>query len=78
VDPWKIIIEDGFHPDRSEVSESLFSLANEHQGVQGFFDEGYSGQSLVGVYLNDIYEERFTEGMSYKGISNRLAFMVRV
>ena len=75
VDPWKII-EDGFHSDRSEVSESLFSLANEHQGIRGFFDEGYSGKSLVGVYLNGIYEEHFTEGMSYKGISNRLAFMV--
>ena len=75
VDPWKII-EDGFHPDRSEVSESLFSVANEHQGVRGFFDEGYSGQSLIGSYLNGIYEERFMEGMSYKGISNRLAFMV--
>jgi len=75
VDPWKII-EEGFHPDRSEVSESLFSLSNEHQGVRGFFDEGYSGKSLVGVYLNGIYEERFTEGMAYKGISNRLAFMV--
>lgn len=75
VDPWKII-EGGFHPDRSEVSESLFSLANEHQGARGFFDEGYSGKSLIGVYLNGIYEERFTEGMAYKGISNRLAFMV--
>ena len=75
VDPWKII-EDGFHADRSEVSESLFSLANEHQGVRGFFEEGYSGQSLTGVYLNGIYEERFTERMAYKGISNRLAFMV--
>jgi maltose phosphorylase len=75
IHPWKII-EDGFHADRSEVSESLFSLANEHQGVRGFFDEGYSGKSLTGVYLNSIYEERFTEGISYKGISHRLAFMV--
>ena len=75
VDPWKII-EEGFHVDRSEVSESLFSLANEHHGVRGFFDEGYSGKSLIGSYLNGIYEERFTEGMTYKGISNRLAFMV--
>ena len=75
IHPWKII-EDGFHPDRSEVSESLFSLANEHQGVRGFFDEGYSGNGLIGCYLSGIYEERFTEGMSYKGISNRLAFMV--
>jgi maltose phosphorylase len=75
IHPWKII-EAGFHADRSEVSESLFSLANEHQGVRGFFDEGYSGKSLTGVYLNSIYEERFTEGISYKGISHRLAFMV--
>lgn len=75
VDPWKIV-EEGFHSDRSEVSESLFSLANEHQGVRGFFEEGYSGNSLIGAYLNGIYEERFAEGMSYKGISNRLAFMV--
>jgi maltose phosphorylase len=75
VHPWKII-EDGFHPEKSEVSESLFSLANEHQGVRGFFDEGYLGESLIGVYLNSIYEERFTERMAYKGISNRLCFMV--
>ncbi len=75
IDPWKLI-EEGFHPERGQVSESLFSLANEHQGVRGFFDEGYSGKSLIGVYLNGIYEERFTEGMAYKGISNRLAFMV--
>jgi maltose phosphorylase len=75
IHPWKIT-EEGFHPDHSEISESLFSLANEYQGVRGFFDEGYTGTSLVGVYLNGIYEERFTEGTAYKGISNRLAFMV--
>ena len=75
VHPWKII-EEGFHPDRSEVSESLFSLANEHMGVRSYFDEGYSGSSLVGAYLNGIYEEIFVAGTAYKGISNRLAFMV--
>jgi len=76
VDPWRII-EDGFHADRSRVSESLFSLANEHQGLRGYFDEGYSGESLVGVYLNGIYEEKFAaEPVAYKGISNRLCFMV--
>jgi maltose phosphorylase len=76
VDPWKII-EEGFHADRSRVSESLFSLGNEHQGVRGFFEEGYSGESLIGVYLNGIYEERFAaEPSAYKGISSRLCFMV--
>jgi maltose phosphorylase len=76
VDPWKII-EAGFHPEKSKVSESLFSLGNEHQGVRGYFDEGYSGDSLVGCYLNGIYEERYLkEPMAYKGISNRICFMV--
>ncbi len=76
VDPWQIA-EVGFAKDRAEVSESLFSLANEHQGIRGFFDEGYSGDSLVGAYINGIYEERFVaEAIAYKGISNRLCFMV--
>ena len=47
VHPWKII-EDGFHPDKSEVSESLFSLANEHQGVRGFFDEAIQARAWLG------------------------------
>jgi maltose phosphorylase len=76
VDPWKII-EQGFHADRSRVSESLFSLANEQMGVRGYFDEGYSGDSLIGCYLNGIYEEHtLAEPTTYKGISNRICFMV--
>ena len=75
IHPWKIIEQD-FHPDHSEVSESLFSLGNEYQGVRGFFDEGFSGAHLTGVYLNNIHEQRFTEGSAYRGISNRLSFMV--
>jgi maltose phosphorylase len=76
VHPWKIV-ESGFQPEKSRVSESLFSLGNEHQGVRGYFEEGYSGDSLVGCYLNGIYEERFMkEPVAYKGISNRLCFMV--
>jgi maltose phosphorylase len=76
VDPWKII-EDGYHPDRSRVSESLFSLSNEHMGIRGFFDEEYSGSTLIGCYLNGIYEEHFLEEpMTYKGISDRTCFMV--
>jgi maltose phosphorylase len=76
VDPWRIV-EDRFHPERSRVSESLFSLSNEHMGVRGYFEEGYSGDSLVGCYLNGIYEEHWlAEPTTYKGISNRIAFMV--
>ena len=38
-DAWNII-EEGFSSEHSEVSESIFSLANEFTGVRGFFDEG--------------------------------------
>ena len=41
VHPGKII-EEGFHPERNEVSESIFSLSNEYMGVRGFFEEGIS------------------------------------
>ena len=76
VDPWKIV-EDGFHSGKSRVSESLFSLSNEHMGVRGYFEEQYSGDTLIGCYLNGIYEEHFlAEPTTYKGISNRIAFMV--
>jgi maltose phosphorylase len=76
IDPWKIV-EEGFHSEKSRVSESLFSLGNEHMGVRGYFEEGSSGSSLVGCYLNGIYEEHFLrEPMAYKGISNRICFMV--
>jgi maltose phosphorylase len=75
-DPWKIV-EEGFHPDRSRVSESLFSLGNEYQGVRGYFEEGYSGDTLRGCYLNGIWEEHLLdEPQAYKGISRRICFIV--
>ncbi len=54
VDPW-CIIEENFQPDKSEVSEAIFSLANEYMGTRGNFEEGFSGKSLEGCYLNGIY-----------------------
>ena len=74
--PWKIA-EKGFHPERSRVSESLFSLGNEYQGVRGYFEEGYSGDTLRGCYLGGVFEEHvLKEPLGYKGISNRIRFMV--
>ena len=55
-DPWKIV-EDGFDKDYSMVAESIFSLGNEYMGVRGYFEEGYSGDSLQGSYFNGIYEQ---------------------
>lgn len=81
-DAWNII-EEGFSAEHSEVSESIFSLANEFTGVRGFFDEGvsenYSDEkvaSLRGVYFNGMYEVEKTEGTAYKGIVQHTHFMI--
>lgn len=75
VDPF-CIIEDGFNPDYSLVSESVFSLGNEYMGVRGTFDEGYSGNRLIGNYFNGVYERVKTQGSAYKGIISHTEFMV--
>jgi maltose phosphorylase len=54
-DPWTIV-EDGFDPAYQRVSESVFSVANEFMGVRGYFEEGYSGDHLLGSYFNHLYE----------------------
>jgi len=75
VDPFCIIEED-FNPDYSLVSESVFSLGNEYMGVRGTFDEGYSGNRLIGNYFNGVYERVKTQGSAYKGIISHAEFMV--
>ncbi len=76
INPWKIT-EEGFRADRSQVSESIFALGNEFMGSRGSFEEGFSGQTLIGNYLNGIYEEAPIEHPNtYRGISTRHAFMV--
>ena len=54
-DPWTIM-EAGFDPSYQRVSESVFSVANEFMGVRGYFEEGYSGDHLLGSYFNHLYE----------------------
>jgi maltose phosphorylase len=75
VDPWAII-EEGFHPEQGRVSESIFSLANEYMGLRGYFDEGYSGDTLVGSYLNGVFEERTFPPEWMRGVTNRTTTMV--
>lgn len=76
VNPWKIV-EKGYHEERHQVSESLFSLSNEYMGVRGFFDEGYNGSSLIGTYYNGIYEVPKNINRShYKGITEKQHYMV--
>ena len=71
------IIEKGFDPKRSKASESIFSLANEYMGVRGFFEETYSGETLIGTYFNGLYElPEKPSNAPYKGISRKSHFMV--
>ena len=74
-DAWRVI-EEGFDKDYSEVAESIYSLGNEYMGVRGYFEEGYSGKSLVGSYFNGVYEVEKLEGSAYKGVVDQTEFMV--
>ncbi len=75
IHPWQII-EEGFDPDYSQVAESIFSLGNEYTGLRGYFEEGYSGKSLQGSYLNGVYERRMLPKSGYKGMLPFTEFMV--
>lgn len=71
VAPWEII-EEGFDPSRGRVSESVFSLGNEYMGVRGYFEEGYSGEKLVGSYFNGLFEEtEIKHPARYKGFVDK-------
>ncbi|HZV69434.1 MAG TPA: family 65 glycosyl hydrolase domain-containing protein [Saprospiraceae bacterium] len=52
--PWQIV-EDGFHHDFHQVSESIFSLGNGRMGTRGNFEEDYSGETLRGSYFAGVY-----------------------
>ena len=71
------IIEKGYDPAHSLVSESIFSLSNEHMGVRGYFEEGGAVPSLRGSYLGGVYETAsLKQGSNYRGFVNRTHFMV--
>jgi len=77
VDPFRIVEED-FHRERSKVSESLFTLSNEYMGVRGYFEEGYTGESLRGAFYNGLFEYRdipHPTGTEFKGFVHQGHFM---
>ncbi|MDN5372138.1 MAG: maltose phosphorylase [Carnobacterium sp.] len=76
LDSWKII-EEGFDPAYSLVSESIFSLGNEYMGVRGYFEEGSTTDTLLGSYFNGVYENNQEQSATaYKGIVTKKHFMV--
>jgi maltose phosphorylase len=75
-DPWTIV-EEGFDPAHQRVSESVFSVANEFMGVRGYFEEGYSGDHLLGSYFNHLYEMMdIRHDQVFKGFITQGAAMV--
>lgn len=54
LDEWSII-EEGFHPNHHELSESIFSIGNGYMGQRANFEERYSGSSLQGSYMAGVY-----------------------
>ncbi|NIJ53331.1 glycoside hydrolase family 65 protein [Dyadobacter arcticus] len=53
-DEW-CIVENGFHPEHNEITESLMSLGNGRMGQRGNFEERYSGKTLLGNYVAGVY-----------------------
>lgn len=71
-----IIQEIGYNPAYSLESESIFSLANEHMGVRGYFEEGSNDHSLRGCYLGGVYEKQpHTPESHYLGFVHQTHYM---
>ncbi|MFC6273952.1 glycoside hydrolase family 65 protein [Levilactobacillus tangyuanensis] len=54
VQPWNVVTHT-FDPKDKRLQESMTSLGNEYMGMRGNFEEGYSGDSLQGIYLGGVW-----------------------
>ena len=54
VSPWHIVTTK-LNPDDKRLQESMTSLANGNLGMRGFFEEGYSGDTLPGIYIGGVW-----------------------
>ncbi|QKZ13387.1 glycoside hydrolase family 65 protein [Spirosoma sp. KUDC1026] len=52
--PWRIV-ENGFHREYNEITESLMSLGNGRMGQRGNFEEKFTGKTLQGNYVAGVY-----------------------
>ena len=76
VDPW-LVVEEGFDPLKQRLAESIFSLANEFMCVRGYFEEGYSGDHLLGSYFSQLYETLDVKyPQVFKGFVTEVAAMI--
>jgi len=76
VEPWRVV-EEGFDPAKQRLSESIFSLANEFMCVRGYFEEGYSGDHLLGSYISQLYDTLDVKyPQVFKGFVTEVAAMI--
>jgi maltose phosphorylase len=54
VDPW-LVVESAWNPADVRRSESIFSIGNGRFGQRANFEEGYSGDHLLGSYIGGVY-----------------------
>lgn len=54
VDPW-LVMESGWNPNDVRRSESIFAIGNGRFGQRANFEEGYSGDHLLGSYIGGVY-----------------------
>ncbi|MCI1472652.1 MAG: glycoside hydrolase family 65 protein, partial [Pediococcus pentosaceus] len=52
--PWHIETNQ-WDPENKRIQESITSLGNENLGMRGFYEEGYSGDTLEGIYLGGVW-----------------------
>ena len=52
--PWHVATHK-WDPQDKRLQESMTSLANENLGMRGFFEEGYSGDHMEGIYLGGVW-----------------------
>ncbi len=53
-DEW-CIIEEGFIPENTRASESIFSIGNGAMGQRANFEEKFTGSTLQGSYIGGVY-----------------------
>ncbi len=53
-DEWAVV-EEEFHAEYNEITESIMSLGNGRMGQRGNFEEAFSGKSLQGSYVAGVY-----------------------
>lgn len=52
--PWHVTTTQ-WDPENKRLQESMTSLGNENLGMRGFYEEGYSGDTLEGLYLGGVW-----------------------